>query len=128
MLVMTSSGGAHCAFSGLGGASPSGVGESGVNNVNAIHLPSGDQLSESGASSNSASLAVWPFCIQRTKSCGRPSSALETYAILSPLGDQRGEACAPEPVTNGVCAPDSVSIIQIELRLRSVMMSNDLRV
>jgi hypothetical protein len=68
MSVITSNGGAHWAFSGLGGASPSADLESGANIVNAIHLPSGDQVSESGASSSSARRAVCPVCIQRTNS------------------------------------------------------------
>jgi hypothetical protein len=52
---------------------------------------------------------------------------VETKASRSPLGDQRGELCEPLPVTSGVWVPVSVSISQIELRPRSVMMSNERR-
>jgi hypothetical protein len=125
--VITSSGGAHSAPSGFGGASPSRAFSSGANMVNAIHWPSGDHSRLPGASVSSASRAVWPVCIQRTKSCGRPPSAVETYAMRSAFGDQRGAECEPAPVTSGVCAPDSVSTSQIVCLPRSVMMSYDTR-
>jgi hypothetical protein len=78
MSVISSSGGAHSAPSGFGGASPSRGFSSGANIVNAIHLPSGDQLRLPGASVRSAIFAVWLLCSQRTNNCGRPPSAVET--------------------------------------------------
>ncbi len=125
---MICSGGAHSAPSGFGGASPSFALSSGANIVNAIAAPLFDQVSALGGLVSSASRADWPVSIQRTNSCGRPSSCVDTYASRLPSGDQRGEEWEPAPVISGVCSPLVTSTSQIDRCSRSVMMSYETRV
>jgi hypothetical protein len=66
MSVMISSGFAHSAPSGFGGASPSFAPSSGANIVNASDLPSFDQATDDGASMSSASRVARPASSQWT--------------------------------------------------------------
>src|SRR5689334_11346821 len=119
---MTFTGGAHCAPSGRGGGAASGFLSDGTSALNAMVLPSGDHVIDSGACTRLVSNAVWPESIQRTYSCGEPSAA-DTYAMRVPSGDQRGEKKLLDSERSGRLLVPSALTIQRLRRARSVMMS-----
>src|SRR6188508_615636 len=123
---MTFGGLLHSAPSGLAGKAAKGLFSVGTSMVNAIHLPSGDQAIDPGDFCTLVTLASCPLSIQRTKIWVLPSTA-EEKSRRRPSGDQRGELSLAVLAVRGRKFEPSKSTIQRLDRLRSFMISLELR-
>src|SRR6185295_10462879 len=122
----TFAGAAHSAPFGGAGICASGESGAGTRIVNAIHRPSGDQLSPRGDWVRCVIAAESALAIQRTKIWDLPSSAA-TQASRLPSGDQAAPPSFAGPVVSGRLSRPSLPIIQRFARLRSFMTSNQQR-
>src|SRR5690349_14859939 len=115
---MTLGGAAHSAPFGAAGICAIDRSAAGTRIVNAIDLPSGDQLRLRGACVKCVIAADSARSIQRTKIWDLPSS-LATQASRFPSGDQAAPPSFAAPVVSGRLSRPSLSTIQRFERLRS---------